>query len=279
LINAKKGRLHQGYYRNGENHRAGADVSFGDIVKVFGFRGIEIGRWVTKEEQQLGANLFFDALCDLMDILQVPERVISLNNTLALNFGKGGQKYSLAHYNGQTRTLALAKNAGGGALAHEWFHGFDHYICTKQFSSSNAKRYASEVWLNDLAPLIDHALNRELAKAFSSMFLNDSKTAPSLLVQQSISADKAHNIYYYARPQEISARAFERMIQEHHIKNSFLVSGTIKSKEALSGLYPSGVPLNAIKYHLHGYFVGLASSLLKETTLTSYPNRMNKVPV
>ena len=266
MINAKKGRLHQGYFRNGESHRAGADVSFGDIVKIFGFRGIEIGRWVTKEEQQLGANLFFDALCDLMDILQVPEQVISLNGTLALNFGKGGQKYSLAHYNGRTRTLALAKNAGGGALAHEWFHGFDHYICTKQFSTNNAKLYASEVWLNNLAPLIDHGLNRELANAFSCMFLDESKLAPSVLVQHSIKADKAQNMFYYARPQEVSARAFERMIQEHDIKNSFLVSGTIKSKEALSGLYPSGKPLDSIKYHLYGYFKGLARSLLTQAT-------------
>lgn len=264
MINAKKGRLHQGYFRNGENHRAGADVSFGDIVKVFGFRGIEIGRWVTKGEQQLGANLFFDALCDLMDILQVPEQVIALNGTLALNFGKGGQKFSLAHYNGRTRTLALAKNAGGGALAHEWFHGFDHYICTKQFSTSDAKLYASEVWLNSLAPLIDHGLNKELATAFSVMFLNEAKSAPSLLVQESIKADKAQEIYYYARPQEVCARAFERMIQEDAIKNSFLVSGTIKSKEALSGLYPSGKPLDDIKYHLYGYFLGLARSLQKQ---------------
>ena len=261
MTSEKKGRLHRAYFRNGENHRAGADVSFGDIVKVFGFRGIEIGRWVTKEEQQLGANLFFDALCDLMDILQVPEQVIALNGTLALNFGKGGQKYSLAHYNGRTRTLALAKNAGGGALAHEWFHGFDHYICTKQFSTTNAKLYASEVWLNNLAPLIDHGLNQELAKAFSVMFLNETASRPSTLVQQSIKQDKAQNIYYYARPQEVSARAFERMIQEHPIKNSFLVSGTIKSKEAVNGLYPSGAALETIKYHLYGYFKGLSRSL------------------
>lgn len=58
-------RLDTNFFRNGPNHRAGADVSFTDIVKLFGFRGIRIGRWVTAEEHQRAANLFFDALCDL----------------------------------------------------------------------------------------------------------------------------------------------------------------------------------------------------------------------
>jgi len=261
MMEEKKGRLHKAYYRNGENHRAGADVSFGDIVKVFGFRGVEVGRWVSKEEQQLAANLFFDALCDLMDILSVPEQVISLNATLAINFGIGGRKGAYAHYNGASRTLALAKNAGGGALAHEWFHAYDHYICTRQFHTTNPRLYASEVWLNNMAQLKPHPLNQELASAFESMFLKLDKTGPSELMQQSILTDKSYNMFYYARPQEVAARAFERMIQEHRLKNSFLVAGTMQSKEARVGLYPHSDSLYKIQYHLYGYFAGLARSL------------------
>lgn len=78
----KRSRLLKAYYRKGDNHRGGADVSFGDIVKIFGFRSAEIGNWVTKEEQQIAANLFFDALCDLSDILNLPNEVISLKGTL-----------------------------------------------------------------------------------------------------------------------------------------------------------------------------------------------------
>lgn len=54
-----------------------------------------------------------------MDILQVPEAVISLNGSLSLAFGSGGKKHSSPHYESTTKKLALAKNAGGGALAHE----------------------------------------------------------------------------------------------------------------------------------------------------------------
>jgi hypothetical protein len=261
MIEEKKGRLHQGYYRNGENHRAGADVSFSDIVKVFGFRGVEVGRWVTKDEQQLAANLFFDALCDLMDILAVPEKVISLNGTLAINFGIGGRKGAYAHYNGASRTLALAKNAGGGSLAHEWFHAYDHYICTRQFDTTNPRLYASEVWLNNIAPLKNHPLNHALSNAFAAMFLNTDKTGPSELMQQSILTDKSHNMFYYARPQEIAARAFERMIQQSALKNSFLVKGTIKSTEAQIGLYPHSTALENMQFYLYGYFAGLARGL------------------
>ena len=116
------GRLHQQYYRNGQSHRDGADVSFQDIRRLFGFQAITVGRWVTTAEQQIAANLFFDALYDLIDILQINERVVSLNGSLSLAFGTGGQKHANAHYHPAKRQLALAKNAGGGALAHEWFH-------------------------------------------------------------------------------------------------------------------------------------------------------------
>lgn len=115
------GRLHRPYHRTGPSHRAGADVSFADLVKIFGFQSIRVGRWVTAAEQQLAANLFFDALADLQLLLQVPLSVISLNQTLALTFGIGGRAGSCAHYQPQGRILALAKNAGGGSLAHEWF--------------------------------------------------------------------------------------------------------------------------------------------------------------
>ena len=40
-------RLHKEFYRNGPSHRDSADVSFNDIKKLFNFKHITIGRWVT----------------------------------------------------------------------------------------------------------------------------------------------------------------------------------------------------------------------------------------
>ena len=196
-----------------------------------------------------------------MDILGVPEQVIALNGSLAINFGIGGRKGAYAHYNSATRTLALAKNAGGGALAHEWFHAFDHYICKKVFTTEKPNLFASEVWLNELERPIEHPLNKMLMQAFCAMFLCEDGTKPSTLMQVSIKVDKAQKVFYYARPQEISARAFERMVQENPIKNSFLVKGTMQTKEAEIGLYPHKYELAAIAKSLTSYFHYLGKAL------------------
>lgn len=256
----EKGRLHQQYYRNGEHHRSGADVSFADIVKVFGFRSVEIGKWVTKTEQQVAANLFFDALCDLMDILQVPSSVISLRGTLSLAFGKGGNKHASAHYNSAKRQLALAKNAGGGALAHEWFHAFDHFISRRLFTSSSPQSFASELWLNN-KQIKDHPLNQLLEDCYQHIFLKPNSDELSILCAKSIAADKALNSYYYSRPQEICARAFEAFIQDSHLKNAFLVQGTKQSAEAKLGIYPLDDQRMLISHYFTRYFFNLGKAL------------------
>jgi hypothetical protein len=255
-------RIHQPYYRNGPSHRDGADVSFQDVVKVFGFRTVTVGKWVTCEEQQIAANLFFDALCDFMDILQVPEAVISLNKTLSLAFGRGGRKHSSAHYEPQTQVLALAKNAGGGSLAHEWFHAFDHYICDKLFVNSKKQQFASQTWLED-NKLREHALNNKLSECFKSIFLDTFTNLPSDYVNRSAMADKILKTYYYARPQELSARAFEACIQDQFRKNTFLVKGTKKSPEAKVGIYPQEGHRRTISKNLLDYFYHLGQAMNK----------------
>ncbi|AXR07757.1 CLCA_X family protein [Salinimonas sediminis] len=253
------GRLHREFYRNGASHRDGADVSFQDIRKLFNFSAITIGRWVTAAEQQVAANLFFDALYDLIDILQVNEQVISLNGSLALAFGSGGQKHSSAHYNSARRQLALAKNAGGGALAHEWFHAFDHYIAGKVFAGLEHGHFASKAWLDD-ADKIEHPLNQRLCDCFKLLFLQPDGS-PSEYFQRSVEADRALQMFYYAMPQEMAARAFEACIQDHKIKNAFLVQGTKMSPEARLGIYPHGNLRIQVNQQLTVYFNLLGKAL------------------
>ncbi len=255
-------RIQRPFYRNGPSHRDGADVSFTDIVKVFGFKTVQIGKWVTKEEQQIAANLFFDALCDLMDILQVPEHVISLNSNLSLAFGVGGQKHSSAHYDSRKGQLALAKNAGGGALAHEWFHAFDHYICSRAFVDPTPHGFASQSWLDD-KPQVAHSLNQKLSAWLATIFLSEDGKEPSEYVNRCALADKTLKMYYYSQPQELSARAFEAAIQDHPIKNAFLVQGTKQTQEAKIGIYP----LDDLRYRsstaLFEYFYSLGRALAR----------------
>jgi hypothetical protein len=262
-VQTSNSRIHKPYYRNGPSHRDGANVSFQDIVKIFGFRTVTVGKWVTAEEQQIAANLFFDALCDLMDILQVPEAVISLNGSLSLAFGSGGRRHSSAHYESNTKKLALAKNAGGGALAHEWFHAFDHYICDKLFVQASHEQFASQCWLQH-EPQISHSLNIKLSQCFKSIFLSADKSQLNEYVKRSAQADKLLKTFYYARPQELGARAFEACIEDHIIKNAFLVQGTKQSSEAKMGIYPTGGLRAAISTNLLDYFQYLGKAIKRQ---------------
>ncbi|WP_333608416.1 CLCA_X family protein [Arsukibacterium sp.] len=256
--------LSRQYYRNGPPHRAGADVSFGDLVKIFGFNSIHIGRWVQSAEQQQAANLFFDALCDLQLLLQVPEQVISLNGSLALTYGIGGQRGVCAHYQPQGRILALAKNAGGGSLAHEWFHAFDHYIASKLFSPTPAaNRFASRCWLDSL-PQHSHPLNELLNQAFSSLFLSADGSNESDFFRHCRTLDASRQQLYLAMPEEMAARAFEHMLQRQSVKNSFLVSGTLQSKAAKLGVYPDEALSNRLSRLWLAYFRALGQHLRRQ---------------
>lgn len=257
-------RISRPFYRNGEEHRGGADVSFADIVKIFGFKTAKVGRWVSHYEQQIAANLFFDALCDLADILQVPHNVVSLNGQLSIGFGVGGNKYCSAQYDARTQQLSLAKNAGGGALAHEWFHAFDHYICLRMFEQRSQHDFASQSWLDD-SPQKQHPLNQLLFDWFAQLFLSSNGDAPSDYVARSASADRALKFYYYAQPQEMAARAFEAIIQDHCIKNAFLVQGTKQSVEAKLGIYPQNSHREALSHTLLSYFYQLGRALDKKS--------------
>ncbi|WP_445425699.1 CLCA_X family protein [Alishewanella sp. HL-SH06] len=255
-------RIQRQYYRNGPPHRSGADVSFADLVAIFGFNSIHIGRWVTAAEQQLAANLFFDAFCDLQQILQVPAEVISLKGSLALTFGIGGQPGVAAFYQPQGRILALAKNAGGGSLAHEWFHAFDHFVAAKSFSvAAPTGRFASRMWLDNL-PLKVHPLTLLLEEAFQLLYLSQDKQNPSAFFQHCHQLDQARQRAYLALPEEMAARAFETVLQSQPLKNSFLVSGTQKSAAAKLGIYPDATLTVALSHYWLSYFKQLGASLM-----------------
>lgn len=258
--------IHKEFFRNGLNYRDGQNVSFRDIVNRFQFYHIKIGRWVTPQEEQRSANLFYDALCDLQHILDVPPIVLSMQGAVALSFGSGGRPGACAHYQPAGRVLALAKNAGGGSLAHEWFHAFDHYIGPKLFGDAlyaggqNSMLFASRAWLTH-DYYVPHPLNQQLHNLYKVLFLTPDGNGPNAYVQHCQAFDKANGHLYYGLPEELAARAFENGIQRLKIKNHFLVSGTLKSDTAKAGLYPSAELSSAITNAFLNYFSRLGTAL------------------
>ncbi|MEH6652505.1 MAG: CLCA_X family protein [Motiliproteus sp.] len=261
--------LSRQFYRRGPDMRSDQPVSFVDVRRRFDFRSISIGRWVTQQEQDRASGLFHDALTDLMAILQSPELLISLRGTLSLQYGIGGQPGVAAHYAPSARCFSLAKNAGPGSIAHEWFHALDHYLADKAFSDTPRGMFASKAWLSDATP-VPHPLNDLLFACFRYIMLDEDGIKPSALFQISAQVDKAHGIVYYRKPEEICARAFEAFIQDAGISNNFLVSGTKASAEAKQGLYPIGEQRERINAAFKNYFSRLGAALLngKRTLLT-----------
>lgn len=242
---------------------ATSEVSFVTVRRQFDFRSIEVGRWVTPQERDRAAGRFYQALCDLMTILQGPETLISLRSTLGLQYGIGGRLGVAAHYLPATRQLALAKNAGAGSLAHEWFHAFDHHMGSKTYPFAGQFRFASSAWLNNEDNIV-HPLNDLLGNCFQAILLNEDGTAPSELFRISQAADSSLKMMYYARPEELCARAFEAFVEDSQLRNRFLVNGTVHSDEAKVGLYPQGEQRRRINASFHRYFAVLGAALRRE---------------
>jgi len=253
------------FYRRGPRHQLGEAATFLSIRKRFQFRSIQIGRWVSESEKQHSAPLFYDALCDLMIILGGNESLISLRGSLALQYGCGGQPGVSAHYEMATRSFALAKNAGPGSIAHEWFHAFDHYICDKLFLDAGQESFASCAWLKD-HDCIKHPINQALQDCYQTILLNEAGTEPSDYFKRSHIMDKQTGSFYFSQPEELCARAFEAFVQDASIKNNFLVKGTKQSEEAKLGLYPQGEHREKIARVFTAYFSRLGASLKRQQT-------------
>lgn len=254
------------FYRNGLDHRQGWLVEFADVKKTFGFKTLRLGKWVSVEEKMTSAPLFYDALCDLKAILKGSEDLISLRGTLSLDYGIGGQLGTYAHYTPANRCFSLAKNAGPGSIAHEWFHAFDHYIATKLYPTVEDGWFASEVWTERLKcpeykSKVHHPLNSLLIKCFEAVLLDDTGLNASDLAVASKIADAKSGQRYYSLPVELCARAFEAFVQDSSIKNNFLVKGTKKSDEANQGLYPKGKQRKRINMAFQHYFESLGIAI------------------
>lgn len=245
-----------------------APINFVIIRRQFDFRGIEMGRWVTPDERDRAAVNFYRALEDLMSVLQGPELLISLRGTLGLQYGKGGRPGVAAHYMPATRQLSLAKNAGAGSLAHEWFHAFDHYMGEKMFQHVSTSHFASACWLNSAQLQLSrnkqpHPLSLLLAECFKAIMLNEQGDEPSDMFQISRLTDQKLKVIYYAKPEEMAARAFEAFVEDTKPTSTFLVKGSRHSEEAKMGLYPQGEQRLRINQAFQNYFSLLGHALSK----------------
>ena len=124
-----------------ERRKDGRDVSAQELKDEFGFRGVNFGNWVNQKERQSFTNNTYDALFDLAEMLNLPNKALSLNGELGIAFGAQGHGgKAAAHYIPAFKEINLTKEHGAGSLAHEWWHAVDNYFgnkaSNKEFSES-----------------------------------------------------------------------------------------------------------------------------------------------
>lgn len=117
--------------RTGPDYRTGAEITGQQYLDTFGFRGGEFGNWMNQNDRQASLNMGFEALKDLASALQISDKDIAYQGTLAIAFGARGSGNAAAHYEPLRKVINLTKMHGAGSLAHEWWHGFDDYLGTK----------------------------------------------------------------------------------------------------------------------------------------------------
>lgn len=131
--------------RTGPDYRAGHEITGQHYLDAFGFRGGEFGNWMNQNDRQASLNMGFEALKDLARALQISEKDIAYQGTLAIAFGARGSGNAVAHYEPMRKVINLTKMRGAGSLAHEWWHGLDDYLGEKMgakgFLSENARKY------------------------------------------------------------------------------------------------------------------------------------------
>ncbi len=121
--------------RVGPAHRSG--VAPEDFLHEFGFRGVQFGNWLPDAERQAVLDHGYAALHDLAWLVGIEPRLIALGGRrpttakpcMAIAFGargRGGR--AAAHYESGEVILNMTRLTGAGRVAHEWWHGGDHWL-------------------------------------------------------------------------------------------------------------------------------------------------------
>ena len=244
--------------REGPERRAGpADPEA--FLTAFGFHGVEFGLWNSQAERQRLLDQAWDGLMDLAEVLGVPPKALSLDGQLSLAFGaRGNGGTAAAHYEYGHAVINLTKRGGAGCLAHEWFHALDHYLARRSGRASGIRTPLADGGSGYVVPSPEKAsysgswpmsYGAEIKGSFADAWQSlrravYGKVLSSDYYNNAAKLDRGRKQSYWAKPQEMAARAFEAWVEDciesQGRISEFLVNGTRKS---VSGIcpYPEGL--------------------------------------
>lgn len=225
--------------RNASNRdRTGPDRREGDVTPekfsdAFGFRGVQFGNYVEGPRRQSDLNRAYDSLMDMSDVLKVPPKALSLNGRLGLAFGargKGGKNAAAAHYEPGQVAINLTKGNGAGSLAHEWFHALDNYFgqhdVTRDGEVASGDRFmTARDTRGSLYQPEAYPVREEVYDAFMGVVKAVNNSG---MRRRSLLLDDVRSKPYWSTYVEMSARAFERYVQDKAkaagVENDYLVN-------------------------------------------------------
>ncbi len=131
------------------------DITAKDLCDRFGFRAVEFGNWLPNDERQKILNEAYGACCALAHATGLPEKMISLNGSLAAAFGSRGRGRFAAHYEPDLKVFNMTRFNGAGSMAHEYAHALDHYIskASTLATETSARKYEGMIeysFINDV---------------------------------------------------------------------------------------------------------------------------------
>lgn len=264
--------------RFGKAWRAeGAHIASSDEFKeIFGFRGIEFGKWVRQGERQDLLDAAHDALLDLCDILTLPRSFASLGGRLGIAFGSRGRGLDsgAAHFEPKKWLIHFTKTSGAGALAHEFGHAFDAYFFARNWPQFHEGTPDVDPYLSaaledsvhfatcmvDDQPFRDRHLTelvRRLWKEIAGSYTyGHAQRGTTQFRANADTLDGSRTKLYWSRHTELFARAFEAWIADElearGQRNDFLVYGVnrdvdqAKAWRVKADAYPRGAERDAI---------------------------------
>ena len=162
----------------------------------------------------------YDALLDLAEALQISDKDIAFDGTLALAFGARGSSKASAHYEPLRQVINMTKMHGAGSTAHEWMHALDAKI-SLFYGLDNKLELAS-------------ANTREwncLPEEFTSLVKALQKDAEGNVTDYYKGSKKFDKMYakdsfgYWASPSEMLARAFACYVKDVlGVKSDYLIA-------------------------------------------------------
>ena len=187
--------------RVGVDYRQGQNMNPEAFAAAFPFRGVEFGNWLTQTDRAIRLNETFDALRDLCALCGLTADAATLKGWLAMAFGSRGIPGAAAHFEHEHRVINLTKEHGAGSLAHEWLHALDAFTAAR-FAGS-----LGQFAIKDWGKLPEGEL-REAARALYRGLIK------SPFARRSEDLDYLKGKTYYAKAQELAARAFEVYVIE-----------------------------------------------------------------